>query len=195
MLLSGDIQLHPGPSKICQTCNKSVRKGLPCIQCGFWVHKRCDKIPDAEFATFSTLLGNESGYTCLSCKNNIKINLWQELPFAGDSLPGIFEKQTVPTEVNETAKGPTEDFMWNPFRKRGLHFLHLNINSLLPKIDEVRLIAKNSNAAVIGITESKLDKTVFDSEVNVDGYELKDLTGIGKVGVLLATSEKICLSM
>ena len=173
MLLSGDIQLHPGPSKICQTCNKSVRKGLPCIQCGFWVHKRCDKIPDAEFATFSTLLGNESGYTCLSCKNNIKINLWQELPFADDPLPEICEKQTVPTEVNETAKGPTEDFMWNPFRKRGLHFLHLNINSLLPKIDELRLIAKNSNAAVIGITESKLDKTVLDSEVNIDAYEQK----------------------
>ena len=53
------------------------------------------------------------------------------------------------------------------------NFLHLNINSLLPKIDELRLIAKNSNAAVIGITESKLDKTIFDSEVNIDGYELK----------------------
>ena len=140
-------------------------------------------------------MGNEFGYTCLSCKNNIKINLWQELSFADDPLPGIFEKQTVPTEVNETAKGPTEDFMWNPFRKRGLHFLHLNINSLLPKIDEVRLIAKNSNAAVIGITELKLDKTVFDSEVDIDGYELKRFDRKRLGGVLLATSEKICLSI
>ena len=56
---------------------------------------------------------------------------------------------------------------------RGLHFLHLNINSLLPKIDELRLIAKYSNAAVIGITESKLDGTISDSEVKNDGYELK----------------------
>ena len=71
----------------------------------------------------------------------------------------------MPTEVKETAKGPTEGFMRNPFKKRGLHFLHLNINSLLLKIDELRLIVKNSNATVIGITESKLDKT--------DGYELK----------------------
>ena len=173
MMLSGNIHLHPGPSKICQTCNKSVRKGLPCIQCGFWVHKRFDKIPDAEFAILSTMLENESGYTCLSCKNNIKIDLWRELPFPDDPLPEIFETQTVPTEVNETAKGPTEDYMWNPFRKRGLHFLHLIVNSLLPKIDELRHIAKNSNAAVIGITESKLDKNVFDNEVNIDGYELK----------------------
>ena len=63
--------------------------------------------------------------------------------------------------------------MWNPLKKRGLHFLHLNINSLLPKIDELRLIAKNSNAAIIGIAESKLDKTVLDNEVKIDGYELK----------------------
>ena len=63
--------------------------------------------------------------------------------------------------------------MWNPFKKRGLHFLHLNIYSLLPKIDELRLIAKNSNAAIIGIAESKLDKTVLDNEVKIDGYELK----------------------
>ena len=41
------------------------------------------------------------------------------------------------------------------------------------KIDELRLIAKNSNAAIIGISESKLDKTVLDNEVKIDGYELK----------------------
>ena len=58
-------------------------------------------------------------------------------------------------------------------QKRGLHFLHLNINSLLPKIDELRLIAKNSNPAIIGITESKLDKSILDNEIKIDGYELK----------------------
>ena len=47
------------------------------------------------------------------------------------------------------------------------------MNSLLPKIDKLRLIAKNSNAAIIGITESKLDKTVLDNEVKIDDYELK----------------------
>ena len=46
---------------------------------------------------------------------------------------------------------------WNIFKHRRLHFLHLNINSLLPKIDELRHIARLTNAAVIGISESKLD--------------------------------------
>ena len=26
--------------------------------------------------------------------------------------------------------------IWSPFKRRGLHFIHLNINSILPKIDE-----------------------------------------------------------
>ena len=43
-----------------------------------------------------------------------------------------------------------------------LHFLHTNINSLLSKKDEIRCIANKTKAAVIGITESKLDHTVPD---------------------------------
>ena len=39
--------------------------------------------------------------------------------------------------------------------------MYLNINSLLPKIDEHRNIAKLSNAAVIGIDKSRLDDSVL----------------------------------
>ena len=41
---------------------------------------------------------------------------------------------------------------------------------MLPKIDELRNIAKLSNAAVIGITESKLDDSVLSSEIHIDNY-------------------------
>ena len=51
--------------------------------------------------------------------------------------------------------------------------MHLNINSLLnDKTDKLSYIARSSNAAVIGITEIKLDNTVYDSEVMVDGYNI-----------------------
>ena len=62
--------------------------------------------------------------------------------------------------------------IWKVFNKRGLHLVHLNINCVLSKIDELRINAKNSRASVMGITESKLDKTVLDEEINIDGYEL-----------------------
>ena len=53
--------------------------------------------------------------------------------------------------------------IWNPFDQRGLHILHLKMNSLLNKIDEMRYIAKASNAAIIGITVTKLYDSVTAS--------------------------------
>ena len=41
---------------------------------------------------------------------------------------------------------------------------------MLPKIDEFRNIAKLSNAAVIGISESKLDDSILPSEIHIDNY-------------------------
>ena len=65
-----------------------------------------------------------------------------------------------------------KDRKFEVFTRKELHFIQLNINSFVPKIDEWRYITKNSNAAVIGISESKLDNTVYDSEVAIDGYNI-----------------------
>ena len=43
---------------------------------------------------------------------------------------------------------------------------------MLPNIDELRNIAKLSNAAVIGISESKLDDSVISSELHINNYNL-----------------------
>ena len=61
---------------------------------------------------------------------------------------------------------------WKIFLKEGLHILHLNINSLLPKISEIHFIAKRSNASITGISESKLDSSILNSELDIDGYDL-----------------------
>ena len=45
---------------------------------------------------------------------------------------------------------------WDVFKKGGMRFIHLNVNSLLPKIDEVHYIASITNASIIGIYETKL---------------------------------------
>ena len=61
---------------------------------------------------------------------------------------------------------------WKVFSQKGFHMVHLNINSLLPKIDELRAIASSTKASIIGITESKIDKSVTDSEISIDGHNL-----------------------
>ena len=62
--------------------------------------------------------------------------------------------------------------IWEPLNKKGLHSLHININSLLPKIDELKCIANKTKATIIGIAESKLDHTVPDLKVNLSGYDI-----------------------
>ena len=62
--------------------------------------------------------------------------------------------------------------IWEPFNKKGFYFLHININSLLPKIDELKCIASKTKAAIIGITESKPDHTLPNLEVNLAGYDI-----------------------
>ena len=48
-----------------------------------------------------------------------------------------------------------DDKTWDPLKTKGLHLCHLNVNSLLSKIDEIRDIANRIKPAVLGITESK----------------------------------------
>ena len=49
------------------------------------------------------------------------------------------------------------------FKPKGIHLIHLNINSLLPKINEI--FYEDVHINVIEISESKLDETIFQSEI------------------------------
>ena len=61
---------------------------------------------------------------------------------------------------------------WNVFRSKGIHLIHLNVNSLLPKVDKIRYLAERTKVAVIEITESQLDESIFQSEIQIDNYDL-----------------------
>ena len=61
---------------------------------------------------------------------------------------------------------------WTTFKNKGMHFIHINVNSLLPKSHEIRNIAYKTNSTIIGITETKLSKDIYDNEVNIMGYDI-----------------------
>ena len=81
------------------------------------------------------------------------------------------------------------------FKNRGLRFIHLNISSLLSKIDGLREIVKASNATAVGITESKLDDSINDYEICIKGYNTitHDRNRKGR-GVVCYVSNKICFN-
>ena len=58
------------------------------------------------------------------------------------------------------------------FKQKGLHMLHLNARSLLDKITELRDIATQTRAAIIGVSEIWLDGTVTNSEIELEGYNI-----------------------
>ena len=61
---------------------------------------------------------------------------------------------------------------WQTFSNKGLHLIHLNINSLLPKIKELRDIAKRTKGVVIGISEFEFHSIVLDPEIYIENYEI-----------------------
>ena len=148
-------------------CTRAVRKTVVCCdECGLWVHKKCH--------TYSENVSNDSSYICRSCKDNkndSSDNIWQQFPFANDCLA---DDKTILSETQSNSDLDTSSSTdnWKVFSKRGLHLIHLNMNSILSKINELRIVAKKSKASVVGITEPKLDKAVLDEEINIDGYEL-----------------------
>ena len=58
------------------------------------------------------------------------------------------------------------------FKRKGLHFVHLNCNSLLNKIDEIRQFVTDFKPHVICFSETKIDSSVQNSEVSIDGYSV-----------------------
>ena len=48
--------------------------------------------------------------------------------------------------------------------------MYSNANSILPKLDELKTILGNAKAAVISITESKIDNSVSNAEIGIPCY-------------------------
>ena len=119
-----------------------------CTNCKMWVHQKCEGISNTEYKRLSKIPKDIFSYTCRNCAVS------DVLPFHDVSFE---EPVSIRNDSINMSELNVDKDIWLPFKKRGLHFLHININSILSKIDELRHIAKLSNASVIGVSESKLD--------------------------------------
>ena len=127
ILLSGDIQVNPGPnSNLCDSCGKS----LSCIKCKVKIHKKCNNMRIFESGLcnkYKTFIVNRTFSTAS-----------ENLPFHQ-----VMNKGTDHSIPSSNIKIPEQIFPENNpackvFKNQGLHFGHLNINSILPKIERLR---------------------------------------------------------
>ena len=79
---------------------------------------------------------------------------------------GLSLDETVITQ-GATRPSLTDPDHFECFKRKGLHFNHLNARSLLNKISELRLIASKTRAAVISLSETWLDDSVLDNEISI----------------------------
>ena len=83
-------------------------------------------------------LNNENNLDQIKCHKNFFLYLKLILLLSGD------------VSLNpETIQNDHLKENWKTFRSRGLHFIRLNINSLLLKIDELREIVKISSSTAL----------------------------------------------
>lgn len=138
LLLGGDIHPCPGPriigrKDICPLCEKTVRKNnkaVACDICDKFIHNKC---------------GGFLPFVCNACSLRAVAN-----PECMDC--SVMEDK----EALSTPASPIAD-QFACFQRRGLHLIHVNARSLIPKLDEIKSIATRAKAAVLAVTESWLD--------------------------------------
>ena len=82
------------------------------------------------------------------------------------------DEQEAMRDIHNTSISETlDDF--DCFKKRGLHFVHLNARSILPKMEELDILALSTKAAIIAVTETWLDNTICDNDVCIPGYSIQ----------------------
>ena len=64
------------------------------------------------------------------------------------------------------------DNRFNVFKRKGLHFVHINAGSMFHKLSELRYFASVHKPAGISITETWTNKSHTDASINIDGYNL-----------------------
>ena len=77
---------------------------------------------------------------------------------------------------------------------KGLKIAHLNVRSLYPKIDEIRVVVISLHLDVMCISETWLNESISDGEIAIDGYSIvrKDRENQRGGGVCLYYKNTLC---
>ena len=129
LLLSGDIALNPGPVTYpCSKCSKGVRtSAVLCTNCKIWIHWRCEGISDKALKSLSNNPNLMSHFVCVICRDK-DLDLIEDDPTAAESSFQFQEEHVHDISLDDYK---------SIFKQKGLHFMHLNCNSLLSKIEGV----------------------------------------------------------
>ena len=155
--VSGDIELNPGPTN-CSVCNKVIasnHRTLSCDQCTLWCHMKCGQVKLREYKRLQQMV--QFNWICPA-------SFLTALPFADASIlsdEGDYYAQTLNTSnlSNTSANFLPEFIKSRNDDDREILIMHLNINEIQNKFEEVKQLMKEFKAQVFFLTETKIDAT------------------------------------
>ena len=140
---------------------KGSHKAISCDICESWTHVKCTSIITA--TQYDRLLSTNEhfSYTCNACSS-------EAMPFSNAeniNLPRDHPTQDQGTEAKN-------DIDYRVFDAKGLHFISLNVRSLLPKLSEITSLIQRIRPAALQLCETWLDESVTDSEIDIQDYHV-----------------------
>ena len=140
---------------ICEFCRCNIKvknKNIQCNTCLSSFHPRCYRK-----ASFDN--------------SHCNICLAQAMPFY---MCDLIQETDIGNETTQTLIYPsqTQDNMFDCFKEKGLHFIHINARSMFHKLPELVYIANKSKAAIISITETWLDSSFPNDSIKIEGYNI-----------------------
>ena len=129
LLLSDDIHLNPGlKSDVCFVCQSTLnKKRFRCNKRDLRAHKKYNN---------TVILDSD---ICRDCRR------WQNLPFHAVSFCIDNSSDMESSMLNNLPSVTSHSEVWKVLNKKDIHFGHLNVNSLLSKIEQLRTLAFNTN--------------------------------------------------
>ena len=128
-----------------------------------WIHGRCEGISNAALISLSNNPILKSNFVCVvGREKNQDIS-------EDDSTVAETSFQFQEDHVHDIS---LDDYN-SIFKQKGLHFIHLNCNSLLSKIEELRTFILSTSPHIICFSETKLDKSISDGEIAIDNYSCR----------------------
>ena len=181
LLCCGDVEPNPGPNykHPCTVCSHPVKcnqRGIQCSWCEKWTHAKCCGVSTTEYDHLTTL---DDDWLCPRCPLS-------ELPFFHTDSIHHHSSNKESLEISESVitfrdipdLEPTysNSLLNIPSSNSFITIAHLNIRSILPKIDILRdslaVSSSTKPVTILTLSETWLNNDINDCQITIQGYDL-----------------------
>lgn len=168
-----NVERNPGPkiqvskivSNICKICEKIVKdnqEAIVCDTCDRWHHRNCTSL---SYHMYYILGHSDLDWCCDACGLSSFSNYFTDESSSTSSEDLSNDGGLVSALRNELQ-------ISNDVKASNLNIAQLNIRSLRNKVDEVRIILSSCKFDILALTETHLDSTISNGQLQVDGYRI-----------------------